>query len=55
MAGEGGDELHVMCNDYLGYFEWKSIKANGKKRSSRENTIGVNVRKWKDHFHTHTR
>ena len=23
MAGEGGDELHVMCNDYLCYFEWK--------------------------------
>ena len=23
MAGEGGDELRVICNDYLCYFEWK--------------------------------
>ena len=24
MAGEGGDELRVICNDYLCYFEDKS-------------------------------
>ena len=23
MAGQGGDELHVICNDYFCYFEWK--------------------------------
>ena len=48
MAGKGGDELHVMCNDYLCYFEWKIFsKADEVIKVSK---LWGEDRSWKTHF-----